>query len=978
MPRTRRTANDVFTESVVADPTFRADLFRFVDVLPACRDDDDVFDHLVEYLGGHGPWLSRSGLSTADRLPGGRKLAVKFARAQVLAMARRFIVAPTADEAVSALRRTWLDGHACTVDLLGEKTLTDDDALHYANRVLEMLEALAHSSSQWPARPLLEHDQHGPLGIVHLSVKPTALAPHLHSTTLDVGINEAVSMLRPIIDRARMLDATIALDMEQFDVRDGVVELVSRLWRENPGVRLGAVVQAYTRDAEATVEHYGQLGAELRDLHALSFRPLQVRLVKGAYWDAETAESVAAGWPSPLWREKPHTDASYESCTRLLLDQTSVLRPAFASHNLRSLGVALAEADARGLERVAYEIQVLRGMGESIAVAASRCGIRTRIYSPVGELVPGMGYLVRRLLENTSNSSFVRLNRSASADLDSLTEPPQPPPELAPEPLTDEPHAVATRRTPKAPFDSDGFSNAVPLEMRAQADRRQLELAVEALLGRLPLTEPAVINGERVMTEDVIESHDPGDSQRLVGVSASASTGQAAHAVAVASGARRSWQGVGFDGRAALLDRWADVMAEQRDSLAALIAVEAGKPLPEADLEVCEAIDFCRYYAIHARKLGVGASVLSVPGERNSMMYQPRGVAAVISPWNFPLAIPTGMSAAALVCGNPTILKPAEQTPLLGAQIVRMAHEAGIPPDVFGYLPGRGETVGAALVSSPDVAVIAFTGSREVGVSILRSAAEVAAGQDHIKRVVAELGGKNPVIVTTDADVEVAVPAIVASAFGYAGQKCSAASRLIVLDAVADEFIARLVGAAAIVPVGHPREIGNACGPLIDSDAVKRHARAVDEAERVGTVHLRREDVPQSGNFVGPSIVEVPTTSWVWRDEVFTPLLAVARARSIDEAFELANATPYALTGGIFTRSPSVVARAARDLRAGNVYINRTTTGAVVGRQPFGGYGLSGAGSKAGGPDYLLQFVDPRVVSENTMRQGFAPELLDP
>jgi RHH-type proline utilization regulon transcriptional repressor/proline dehydrogenase/delta 1-pyrroline-5-carboxylate dehydrogenase len=347
----------------------------------------------------------------------------------------------------------------------------------------------------------------------------------------------------------------------------------------------------------------------------------------------------------------------------------------------------------------------------------------------------------------------------------------------------------------------------------------------------------------------------------------------------------------------------------------------------------------------------------------------------VIAPWNFPLAIPCGMTVAALVAGNPVILKPAEQTPGVAGQLAEALLAAGVPPGVFQLLPGRGEEVGERLVAHPDVAVIAFTGSKAVGLRINQVAATPQPGQHHLKKVVCELGGKNALIIDADADPDQAVPAAAYSAFGYAGQKCSAASRLVVLDSVYDAVLRRLVGCAGEMLVGHPATAGVQVGPVIDAEAHERVLGYVAQASSQGRVVLQREDVPSDGWFVGPTVVAVDDPSVpVASDEIFGPVLAVLRARDFDHAIELANGTDYALTAGCFSRSPVHLRRAAEELRAGNVYLNRAITGAVVGRQPFGGYGLSGIGSKAGGPDYLHQFLDPRVSTENTLRQGFAPD----
>ena len=416
-------------------------------------------------------------------------------------------------------------------------------------------------------------------------------------------------------------------------------------------------------------------------------------------------------------------------------------------------------------------------------------------------------------------------------------------------------------------------------------------------------------------------------------------------------------------------------MRERRFDLAALEVFEAGKPWAEADGDICESIDYCEYYGRQMLRLAHGAEVESPPGEDNCLVYTPRGVGVVIPPWNFPLAIPTGMTVAALVCGNAVVLKPAEQTPATAAILAAALKAGGLADGVLSFLPGIGETVGAHLLAHPDIAFVAFTGSKAVGLSIIEQAAIHRPGQRLVKRVIAEMGGKNPLIVDTDADLDQAVPITIQSAFSYSGQKCSACSRVIVIGERADEFVARLAGATRRLRIGSPEQMGTELGPLIDEDAFKRVASWQERAADFGEVVLSRHDVPEDGYFVGPTIVDrVAVGSALWTDEIFGPVLAICRANSLGEAIELANDSEYTLTAGIVSRSPSHIREAAQRLRAGNVYINRTITGAVVGRHPFGGHGLSGVGSKAGSPDYLLEFLLPRTVSENTLRQGFAPE----
>ena len=420
-------------------------------------------------------------------------------------------------------------------------------------------------------------------------------------------------------------------------------------------------------------------------------------------------------------------------------------------------------------------------------------------------------------------------------------------------------------------------------------------------------------------------------------------------------------------------------MRARRHDLAALEVFEAGKPWADADADVCEAIDFCEYYGREMLRLDRGGAVESPPGERNRLTYVGRGIGVVIAPWNFPLAIPTGMVTAALVAGNAVLFKPAEQTPAVAAKLVDALVAGGLPPGVLAFLPGVGEDVGAYLVEHPDVSFVTFTGSKAVGLKIIETAARHRPGQRHVKRVVAEMGGKNAIVIDADADLDQAVPIAIASAFGYAGQKCSACSRLVVDDAVYDQVVERVAGAAAELRVGHPRDMATSVGPLIDADAYKRVRDYVELAPTEGRVVLARcDDVPDGGWFVGPTVVaDVKPGSRLATEEIFGPVLSVMRATDFDDAIAVANDTEYALTAGVVSRSPAHIRQAVEELRAGNVYVNRAITGAVVGRHPFGGHGMSGVGSKAGGPDYLLQFLEPRAVSENTLRQGFAPAAED-
>jgi RHH-type proline utilization regulon transcriptional repressor/proline dehydrogenase/delta 1-pyrroline-5-carboxylate dehydrogenase len=947
----------------MSHPSFKTQLFRFVDVFPATTDDDDVLQHIKEYFeDADAPKLVDMGVGLAGKVPLGGAVTASVARRNVTKMAEQFIVGTSPRNAVDGLHQLWRQGSSFTVDLLGEKTVTEQEADRYAARVDELLRTLLEATATWAPDDLLERDDVGPLPRANLSIKPTALASLYGPLTRDDGLAQAKGRLRPILKQAAERGAFVYFDMEHYDVKDLTLQLFRELLEEPELADLdaGIVIQAYLRDSRN----------DLADLIAWSSgrsRPIGVRLVKGAYWDSETIVSSAEGWPIPVFQHKAETDANFERCVRLLHDHHGKVRAAFGSHNLRSLAYAVTYARSKGIPDSGYELQMLYGMAEPIHAAIRRLGLRLRVYAPVGELVPGMAYLVRRLLENTSNDSFVRQRFAEDRDLDELVAAPD---------VTSIPDPEAPTRRPATDVAQPGtYHHEPPGEWRRASVRAAMAAAVERQGRQLGIDVPAVIDGERVRTAPSITSVDPGDSTTVVATSASCGVAEGDAAIAAARRAVEGWRRTPAGERAAVLFRAAEWMRARRDDLAALEVFEAGKPWKEADADICEAIDFCEYYGREMIRLDRGGVVESPPGETNVLRYQAKGIGVVIAPWNFPLAIPTGMVVAALVTGNAVLFKPAEQTPAIAYRLVEALEAGGLPKGVLAFLPGLGEVVGDHLVRHPAVSFITFTGSKAVGLAINAAAAVSAPGQRHVKRVVAEMGGKNALIVDTDADLDQAVPAALYSAFGFAGQKCSAASRLIVLDSVYDETVRRLVGAAAEIRVGHPGSMGVTMGPVIDEEAQQRVLEYRRRAAHEGSILYSRDDVPDDGFYVGPTIVgDVDPHASVACDEIFGPLLAVMRARDLDHAIALANDTDYALTAGIISRSPHHIEQATNELRAGNVYINRTITGAQVGRQPFGGFGLSGVGSKAGGPDYLLQFLDPRVVTENTLRQGFAPE----
>jgi RHH-type transcriptional regulator, proline utilization regulon repressor / proline dehydrogenase / delta 1-pyrroline-5-carboxylate dehydrogenase len=510
------------------------------------------------------------------------------------------------------------------------------------------------------------------------------------------------------------------------------------------------------------------------------------------------------------------------------------------------------------------------------------------------------------------------------------------------------------------------FHNEPPIDFARRANRERFAQTLENVRAQFKERSRKGSSGQW------LESVNPANPKEIVGRVRVTGVDETQETIERAVRFFSEWRRVPAEERARILTKAADIMRAKRWELAAWEVFEVGKGWREADADVIEAIDYLNYYAGEMLRLAVPRETQLLPGETNLYFYEPRGIAAIIAPWNFPLAILTGMTAAALVTGNCALMKPAEQSPIMAVHLLEILRAAGLPADACQLLQGGGE-IGACLVRSPRIHLIAFTGSREVGLEILREAYTHRPGQEHVKRVVCEMGGKNAVIVDNDADLDEAVNYVIDSAFSYQGQKCSAASRLVLLREVHDRFLARLSEAVRSLKIGPPEDPRHAIGPVIDAEAQERINRYIRLGKKEAKCAVEMA-APKEGYFVGPAVFsDVDPASRLAQEEIFGPLLSVIRARNFSHALEIANHSAFALTGGIFSRSPAHIDEARKEFRVGNLYINRGITGAVVERQPFGGLKLSGIGSKAGGPDYLLQFVEPRTISENSLRHGFMP-----
>ena len=955
----RRWWEDRILSWAMSDESVKVQMFRFVDVLPMLRTHESVTRHLQEYFEDvrqYLPWAVQLGLEVSS--PNsvlGRALSLN-ARSNATRMARRFIAGTGVDEVLQAVNRLRKEGFAFTLDLLGEATITEEEADRYLQSYLDLICGLTPEVNRWMVDPLLDSDLLGPIPRVNVSVKLSALYSQFDPMAPAQTIAAVGTRLRKLLRTAREQGAYVHVDMEQHAYKDLTLAIFMQILSEKEFrdfADVGIVVQAYLPDADADLRML-RTWAEQRGT------PIWVRLVKGAYWDYETVIARQRGWPVPVYQQKWESDANFERQSEFLLRNHVWLKPALASHNLRSLAHGVAWAQQLGVPRDAFELQMLYGMGGELARLFAEREHRVRIYTPFGELIPGMAYLVRRLLENTSNDSFLRQSFTEHISIDLLLE---------------DPAAIGRRTPPEEEPVVMGFQNEPPTDFSREDACDAMQQALELVQGQLGGEYPLIIGGRSIETRGHIISRSPSDRDQVVGTISSASPDDAVEAVETARRAFAGWSKVEVNYRAEYLELVAAEMRERRFELAAWIVYESGKPWREADADVAEAIDFCMYYAQQMRELAEPRE-RNVPGEENSYFYRSRGVVVVIAPWNFPLAILTGMTAAALVTGNTVVMKPAEQSPVIAAKLMEIFENAGIPAGVVNYLPGIGEEVGPELVGSPDVDVIAFTGSREVGLEINATAADTDSRQRSVKRVIAEMGGKNAIVIDDDADLDEAVVGVVQSAFGYSGQKCSACSRVIVLDAVYDEFLERLVGATKSLVVGPAENPETTIGPVIDEASRERINEYIELAEQEFTVALAGDvgKLAGQGYYVGPHIfADVDPSSRLAQEEVFGPVLAVIRAKHLSEALRIANGTDYALTGGIFSRSPAHLQQATRELQVGNLYLNRSITGALVDRQPFGGFRMSGIGSKAGGPDYLLQFLIPVNITENTLRRGFAP-----
>ncbi len=866
-------------------------------------------------------------------------------------MGEQFVLGRTVKEALKRGRRMVKDGEAAnfSFDMLGEGARTAEDAERYFKSYADAIEAVGADgdASRSP------EDKNG------ISVKLSALHPRYEAVNEARVMAELYPKLLALCEQAASANINLCLDAEEAHRLVISLKLLERLMRETSlqgWSGLGLAVQAYQKRAHKVIERLSALSGE-------TGMRLMVRLVKGAYWDTEIKHAQEDGMVNfPVFTTKQGTDLNYISCAHALLMASPRLYPQFATHNAHSLATILMMAEAEGVTN--YEFQRLHGMGEPLYGAAEKGG-QVRIYAPVGAHKDLLPYLVRRLLENGANTSFVHSFLDPDVPVEKVVEDPIAKVEAGP------------RRHPRIPTPPRIYGpmrkNSIGVDLSQASERDVLEQHVSRLESGASLAAGPIISG-KPKTKGGTPVSPPFDLSRKLGTVLEATPDDVELALRAASAFQPEWDGLGGARRARILTAMGNALESNMDRLIALMAQEGGKTFGDGIAEVREAVDFCRFYAVQVEEKFEGRTRLPGPaGETNHISLHGRGVFACISPWNFPLAIFTGQITAALGAGNTVLAKPAEQTPLIAFEAVRLFHEAGLPVDALHLLPGRGETVGAALTRDLRVSGVCFTGGTDTARLINRTLAE---RDGPIIPLIAETGGLNGMFVDTTALREQVVDDVLVSAFGSAGQRCSALRILFLPNDTADLLIDGLKGAMDELSLGHPGRAETDIGPVIDAEA---HKTLTDYLARMSSeaTLIKQAEAPEGGYFFGPAIVELSSLDQIEK-ETFGPVLHILRydPDNIAEVGAALESKGYGLTLGVHSRLESFAARVCTAVQAGNTYVNRSMTGAVVGVQPFGGEGLSGTGPKAGGPHYMLRFAAERVLTINITAQGGDPELL--
>lgn len=873
----------------------------------------------------------------------GEPVIRQAALAAMKLLGKQFVMGETIDSAVKRAAKV-AKGELCSFDMLGEAARTEADAARYFRAYETAIARIGRGAKS--GNP---HANHG------ISVKLSALHPRFEYLQMDRVRDELLPRVVELALQAKAANIPMTLDAEESDRLEPHLDIVTGL--VEAGVSddwsgLGLVVQAYSKRAPELVKLVYAL-ARKHDVH------LALRLVKGAYWDTEIKRSQVAGTDYfPVWTAKPHTDLCYLRCAQLLRGMTDHIYPAFATHN--AMTIAFVARLFEGEE--SYELQRLHGMGEGAHDALrdiAKPPRPVRVYAPVGTHKDLLAYLVRRLLENGANSSFVHQFSDPDLTIDDLSID-------AREHVGGIDRTIATGAELFLPQrrNSQGYDLGEP----GQAEALTADMAAQR---RDDWHVGPIVGGRAGQGDSALAVINPATGDPI-GQCVEASLSEIDDAIALSLAAQREWSLAGGNFRAERLEKAANLLETQTPKFLVLAMDEAGKTLADAIAELREAVDFLRYYAAGAREHFEQAVLLPGPtGERNELILEGKGLFTCISPWNFPLAIFIGQVGAALAAGNAVLAKPAEQTPIIAHEAVRVLLEAGVPGDVLHFLPGRGEVVGAALTGHAEIAGVVFTGSTEVAHLINR---KLASRNAPIATLIAETGGMNAMIVDSTALPEQVARDVVSSAFQSAGQRCSALRVVYLQDEVADHMLEMIAGATAELTVGDPSMLTTDVGPIIDSEAqlsIQHHIDGFAARGRLVVQAVRTGDLDDHGSYIMPTIIRLDAIAEMER-EVFGPVLHIVRwkAKNLDAVVDEINATGYGLTLGIHSRIDAFAAHVAAKAQVGNVYVNRNQIGAIVGSQPFGGRGLSGTGPKAGGPQYLLRFAEEKTISTDITAAG--------
>ncbi|QIC64322.1 trifunctional transcriptional regulator/proline dehydrogenase/L-glutamate gamma-semialdehyde dehydrogenase [Acinetobacter schindleri] len=895
-----------------------------------------------------------SSLLTGLLARSGRGIIRKAVDVAMRMMGEQFVTGETIDEALKNAERLEEKGFQYSYDMLGEAALTDPDAERYYQDYQNAIHAIGQAST--------DKDVYNGPGI---SIKLSALHPRYQRSQMDRVNDELYSKVLNLAVLAKKYNIGLNIDAEETERLEISLELLERLCFEptlNDWKGIGFVIQAYQKRCFYVVDY-------IIDLAKRSQKRLMIRLVKGAYWDSEIKKAQIEGMADyPVFTRKVHTDLSYIACARKLLAEPDYIYPQFATHNAQTVATIYQLANPERYYAGQYEFQCLHGMGEPLYEnvvgdkAAGKLGIPCRIYAPVGNHETLLAYLVRRLLENGANTSFVNRIADKSLKVEDLIENPR-------QTIikTAQQENVLGAKHPHIPYPQDLYSTRINSSGLDLANDAELNALNEVAASLADTQFQAAAMGTAFSepdTSNTVHVINPAQHQDIVGTVYEATTEQAEIALIQAANAQHFWANLPKNERAACLNKAAELMQQRLLPLMVLLSREAGKTYANAIAEVREAIDFLRYYA---------GQMSDLPG---NVHIQPLGTVLCISPWNFPLAIFTGQISAALVAGNTVIAKPAEQTPLIAAQAVQILWEAGIPQDVLQLLPGRGETIGAQLSQDSRIQGIMFTGSTEVAKILQRTVAKRLNQFGESVTLIAETGGQNAMIVDSSALTEQVVLDVVNSAYDSAGQRCSALRVLCVQEDNLDTVRHMLKGAMQQLRVGNPVLLKTDIGPVIDAEAQQNIQKHIDQMRSKGhKVHqlMFNQDASDlaQGTFIPPTLIELPNLNDLER-EVFGPVLHLIRykAGELSQLLDQINSKGYGLTMGLHTRIDETMQTVISKAHVGNLYINRNIVGAVVGVQPFGGEGLSGTGPKAGGPLYIYRLM--HQVSEKKLAQPYA------